>query len=81
MFRFLFGNKRSASPARVSFRLQLEILEGRTLPSGFARPAPDSADLHKQRCPNAQNPRLWNPPDSTSYRISLENGMQASPGG
>jgi uncharacterized protein YkwD len=35
MFRFLFGNQRPVSPARTSFRPQLEILEGRTLPSGF----------------------------------------------
>jgi hypothetical protein len=35
MFGFLFGNKRPVSPARSSFQPQLEILEGRTLPSGF----------------------------------------------
>jgi hypothetical protein len=45
MFRFLFGNKRLVSPARPSTRPQLEVLEGRTLPSGFV---PVSQDLAPQ---------------------------------
>jgi hypothetical protein len=45
MFRFLFGNKRPVSPARASFRPRLEILEGRTLPSGIV---PVSQDLAPQ---------------------------------
>jgi hypothetical protein len=49
MFRFLFGNKRPVSPARSSFRSsfrpQLEILEGRMLPSSFG---PVSHDLAPQ---------------------------------
>jgi hypothetical protein len=36
MFRFLFGNKRPASPSTASFRPRLEDLEGRALPSGLA---------------------------------------------
>src|SRR5262245_30255326 len=43
MFRFLFGNKHPVSPARSSFRPQLEILEGRTLPSGFVPVSQDVA--------------------------------------
>jgi len=42
MFGFLFGNKRPVSPGRSSLRPQLEILEGRMLPSGFG---PVSQDL------------------------------------
>jgi hypothetical protein len=36
MFRLLFGTRRPVSTPRVSVRPQLEILEGRTLPSGMA---------------------------------------------
>jgi hypothetical protein len=43
MFRFLSGNKRPVSPFRVSFRPQLEILEGRDLPSGFVAVSQDLA--------------------------------------
>ena len=51
MFRFRSVNKRSVSPSRPSFQPQLEILEGRTLPSGFI---PVSQDLAPQAI--AQSP-------------------------
>src|SRR5262245_39683751 len=104
MFRFLSGNKRPVSPARPSFRPQLETLEGRTLPSGFVPVSQDLAPQNLFQSPAhnqvlvQQGPIQIQPisisrdaqtlktlgfvipkPDSTSYRISLENGLQISP--
>jgi hypothetical protein len=45
MFRFLFGHRRRVSPARDPFRPLLEVLQGRTLPSGLV---PVSQDLAPQ---------------------------------